>query len=262
MQTTAGPIGQSDDYNVSCVVKGQSVPCQFYVGSAESQSLIFSPGTWAGGNSDPANIPDPCNQFVGIEKGGIKNIARSPGDENTGNYYVLYTDWCPGNVVWYDGNRKLTQLTVGPFTSAKSFNYECTLSNGQVCKSSYTLPIASQTGGGRLAATSEAVSKGVSDNCSSQISLATASAVFYSQLLCSLSNLIQTTDDAQTVLSSLKQQLSGTAVVFSTDLTTVINALLAHNCQQAAQLLASANGSAMIDDEVFNSTINSLFTKI
>ncbi|MCK8490729.1 hypothetical protein M0L20_02625 [Spirosoma sp. RP8] len=82
-------------------------------------------------------------------------------------------------------------------TSQLSYSYTCYLANGTPCTGSHRLPIAAQVGGGRLVANSGAVSNGVSDNCSSQISLATASAVFYSQLLCQLSNLIQSREDAQ-----------------------------------------------------------------
>lgn len=245
-----------DYYHVICV-KENKVPCEtrFSVFCDRGAYPVIPVSA-----SDPTT-PDPCNDLAYIAKGGVKNIARSPGDESTGNYYVLYTDWCPGTVVWYDGNRKLTQLTVGPFSSVKSFNYECTLGNGQVCKSSYSLPSAAQQSGGRLASRG-AVSSGVSDNCSSQISLATASAVFYGQLLCQVSNLIQSREDAIAVLSSLQTQLSGTGLVFPTDQTAIIDALVAGECGQAGALLAGANGNALIDNAVFNAQINAIFGQV
>ncbi|WP_461044100.1 hypothetical protein, partial [Spirosoma harenae] len=130
--------GVTDVYTVYCVQSGSTLPCSYplYVDSPLMDAYNNPSHTYTPvgpGTTEPANTPDACNGFINIEKGGIKNFTYNPGDDDTeGSYYVLYTDWCGGSVVWYDGTQKLTNLTVGPYTVSKTFNYECTLPSGQV----------------------------------------------------------------------------------------------------------------------------------
>jgi hypothetical protein len=85
--------------------------------------------------------------------------------------------------------------------------------------------------------------------------------VNYSNLLC------QTKEFANRAVAylanwqtTLQEQVP--ELVFPVDLSKVLDALVAGDCQKAAQLLAAANGQKAIDEQVFNSTINSQFTKI
>ncbi|GAB4054575.1 hypothetical protein GCM10028810_63530 [Spirosoma litoris] len=260
-QPLGDPQPDQDLYMVSCVRNG--TPCMYsdWVVISYDPGFPDIPGSYiSGGPAEAPSTPGPCNESVGMEKGAIQNFTYSASGD--GSYYRLYTDWCSGKVVWTDkAGAVLTTLTVGPFTSAPTYHYSCTLASGGLCEGDYTLPPPDPSGG-RVGAPPINVSTGVSNNCSSEIEFTKAMLVFYDKMLCQLKNLIQTPDDAQTVLSSLQQQLSGTAVVFPADLSAVIDALVNKDCDLAIKLLAAANGSTTIDETEFNTTINSQFKKI
>ncbi|WP_223834348.1 hypothetical protein [Spirosoma profusum] len=256
--TTGGNVATMDYYQVICV-KENKIPCKTNF-TVNCNPGVYDPIV----NTNGPTAPDPCTKYDFMEKGGVKNTARSPGDNEEPAYtYLLYTEWCPGEVKWYDGGRQMNTLSDGPNYSAKTYNYTCQLGNGQECRGSYTIapPVASVGGGGRLAS-NQAVSIALGDNCSSQISLATASSAFYSQLLCRLSNLIQTQEDAIAVLSSVQEQLSSTGLVFPTDQTAIIDALVDGQCGLAATLLAATNGNSMFAIGTFNEQINAKFEEI
>ncbi|WP_461086322.1 hypothetical protein, partial [Spirosoma flavus] len=251
---------QSDAYYVSCVQNGSL--CVFLAGTAGSYDPSFPDLDYVPAQSGPVNTPGPCGSLINYEKGGIPDkYARNPGDIE--QVYLLYTDWCPGQLKWFQQGKELTSLrfvTVsGPPT--QTFTYLCTLTNGQPCSGEFQFE---QQPGGRLAASTQLLSRTVSNNCSTpDIALKDAMEVYLAQMLCQLSELFKDQNGhfsrelalsyVQKLMAQMQSSIPWVTLSFPTDLTPVVDALQAGHCEQAGALLASAMGG-----QVAKTTYNQL----
>ncbi|WP_221391424.1 fibronectin type III domain-containing protein [Dyadobacter sp. NIV53] len=269
-ETKPVETGISDTYIVSCVKEGNAVPCD-YSFSVESKELYdkFPSGTGlsGSGSTDDPIIPDPCNELKFLEKGGLKNFTRSPGDveESNGKSYELYSDWCPGSKVeWFSGTNKIAQLatpndryTVDNAQPGAIYRYKCYLSGSNFCEDVYKLP---KSDGLRVAAVASVTSNIVEEQCTNSISLATAMQVYYQNMLCQDVNLYQgdktkSENYLELLISTTKISTAGTPVKFPSNTDAIVDAMVGGHCKTAGNLLANANGNTIVPKAEFSDEI-------
>lgn len=258
-----GPVGRTDYYYVTCVKKGEDMPCKFSVGCVNSPEQFKlhlncagdpDKSSGSGSYNDPVTPPDPCNEFAFAEKGGSISSPRS-----TQKTYILYSDWCVGSKVeWYLDGAKIATLSppngqVIVDNGRATYEYYCYLSGGVVCRNEYKLPSSSgQLSGGRIAA--EDVLTAAASDCppEAKVEVAVAMQVYLEQLLCQSIYLYQgDRAKAQAFLEQLLASLlsnpnfAGQNLSFPSDLSAVISALTGGDCKQAAQLLTQNLGGTV-----------------
>jgi hypothetical protein len=234
---TTNVNGRVDLYIVTCSKSG--VPCK---GVAFVNPNPDNGGFTDGTGSVPPDAP--CTGLGGEET----KKAKSPQQ-----VWYLYSDWCPGTVKWYadEGHNQLVttltngaRYTLGRVAQTVSYYYNCitTKSPQDPCPGKITIEAATNSGG-RVAAETGAEAAGTCAPLTS-VALSTAMGVFYSQMLCQTVNLYKGDQEkASAYLANLQTTMNSldAGILFPTDLSAVLNAIVAGDCQKAAQLLAAPN---------------------
>jgi hypothetical protein len=253
-----------ETYIVTCVREGTNYPCNFpfSVYSKETYDFFDTKEEFSGtGQTGPTTSPEVCNELSFLEKSG-----NAPG--RTG---YLYSDFCPGHVQWFVGDagsqgKMVTDLSNGRryrtriVNAPQTYYYVCYYSGGK-CEGFSTIdPEPNESSNGRIAAVAATTSTVTDEECTKNTPVSTAMKAYYKTLLCQADNLYKGNRAAATkflneMIASLKANSPGVNIKFPTNLTPIIDAMVAGDCGKAAELLAAANGNATIDNDVFNKEV-------
>ena len=245
-------------YKAICVNESL-VPCTTYftVGCKPN-------GSTGAITTDTPTTPDVCNDLAFVEKkSGTKYTP-----------WELLSDWCTGSkVIWYRDEDRTDVVAIlrppaiynlGKIREDTPFYASCFLADNTECKSQIFIEI---NGSGRIEARQNETPGESEKDCPDNVPLTTAMEVYYKTLLCQTSNLYKGDRAAATafvedMIASIKAKSLGVNIQFPANLNAVIDAMVAGDCDKAAQLLAAANSASTIDNTDFNNQLVDTYNQV